>query len=63
VVDVELHHRDDRLEFRHEGRQHAQLVHPPQRALGIAVLEQQVEEDARGFGVARMSASIRSDWR
>jgi hypothetical protein len=51
VVHVELHHRDDGGEFGDEGRQHAQLVHPPQRPFGVAVLEQQVEEDAAGLGV------------
>ena len=55
VIDVELHHRDDGFEFRDEGRQHAQLVHPAQAAFGVAVLQQQIEEDALRFGVARAS--------
>ena len=51
VVDVELHHRDDGFELGDEGRQHAQFVHPAQGAFGVAVLEQQVEEDALRLGV------------
>lgn len=30
----------------------AQLVHPPERAFGIAMLEQQIKEDTHRFGVA-----------
>jgi hypothetical protein len=52
VIHVELHHRDDGGEFGQEGGEHAKLVHPPERAFGIAVLEQQVEEDAHRLGVA-----------
>ena len=52
VVHVELHHRDDRFEFRQEGRQHPQLVHPPQGAIRIAVFEHQTKEDPHRFGVA-----------
>ena len=51
VVHVELHHRHDRLELGDEGAQHPELVHAPERALGVAVLEQQREEDAVGLRV------------
>ncbi len=51
VIHVELHHRDDRLELGDEGGQHAQFVHPPQRPFGVAVLEQQIEEDPARFFV------------
>ena len=34
VVHVELHHRDDAAEVRHEAAEHAGLVHPPQHHLG-----------------------------
>ena len=51
VVDVELHHRHDRLEFRDIGGENPQFVHPAQCALGVAVLEEQVEKDPRRLGV------------
>ncbi len=50
VVHVELHHRHDRREFGNERAKHAEFVHPSQRALGVAPLEQHVEEDAVGLG-------------
>ena len=46
VVHVELHHRHDGFKFGNERGQHAKLVHPPQRAFRIAVLEQQIMENA-----------------
>ena len=51
MIIVELHHRHDRLEFGQEGRQHAKLVHPPKRAFRVAVLQQQVKEDARRLAI------------
>ena len=45
VIHVELHHRHDGFEFGDERGQHSQLVHPPQRPLGIAVFQQQIHED------------------
>ena len=55
VIHVELHHRHDRFELGDKRRQHAQLVHPAQRAVGIAVFQQQVEEDAPGlFRIAHL---------
>ena len=36
VVHVELHHRHDPAELRHEAAEHAGLVHAPQRRLGVA---------------------------
>ena len=50
MIHVELHHRHDGGEFRQECREHAELVHPPERALGVAVLQEQVEKDPVGFG-------------
>ena len=49
MVHVELHHRHDGLKFRDESGQHAQLVHPAQRAFGVAVFQQQIKENADGF--------------
>ena len=51
VVHVELHHRDDAAELGDEGAEHADLVHQPERPLGVVVAEQQVEEDAVGLRV------------
>jgi hypothetical protein len=51
VIDVELHHRDDGFEFRDEGRQHAQFVHPAQGCVRGCRVQQQVKEDALRFGV------------
>ena len=48
VIDVELHHRDDGFEFGHKGAQYTQFVHPPQRAFGVAVFQQQIHEQALG---------------
>ena len=50
VIDVELHHRHDGFEFRDEGAQHAQFVHPAQAAFGIAVFQQQIQKDALRLG-------------
>ena len=51
VVHVELHHRDDAAELGDEGAEHADLVHQPERPLGVVVAEQQLEEDAVGLRV------------
>ncbi len=45
VIHVELHHRAHGLELRQKGREHTKFVHAPQRALGIAVFQQQVEKE------------------
>ena len=37
VIDVELHHRDDALKLGDKGPQNAKLIHPAQRAFGVAV--------------------------
>ena len=58
VVHVELHHRDDAAELRDEGAEHADLVHQPQRPLGVVVPEQQLEEDAVRLGVGAHPSSI-----
>ena len=50
VVHVELHHRHDAAELGDEGTEDADLVHQPQRPLGVMVAEQQVQEDAVGLG-------------
>ena len=51
VIDVELHHRDDGFEFRDEGRQDPQFVHPAQAAFGVPVFQQQVKEQSLRLGV------------
>ncbi len=44
VIHVELHHRDDAAERRHEAAEHAGLVHPPQHGLGVVIRGQDLEE-------------------
>ena len=51
VVHVELHHRHDFAEGRHEAAEHAGLVHAPQHGLGIVLRRQDLEEQRVGFGV------------
>ncbi len=51
VIHIELHHRHDRGEFGDESVQNAQLVHPAQRPLGVAVIEQEIKEDADRLGI------------
>ena len=51
VVHVELHQRDDAAEFGHEAAEHAGLVHPPQRALGIAARGQDFQEQPVGLRI------------
>ena len=48
VVHVELHHRDDLAEGRHEAAEHAGLVHPPQHGLRVVLRGEDVEEQ-RGW--------------
>ena len=51
VIHIELHHRHDGLEFGDEGRQESQLIHAPQRALRVAVFQQEVQKYPPGFAV------------
>ena len=47
VVHVELHLRVDPAEIGHEAAEHARLVHPPQRGLGVVAAGQQLRGTAR----------------
>jgi hypothetical protein len=60
VVHVELHHRDDLAEIRHEAAEHAGLVHAAQDALGFAVRGQDFEEQAVGLPVVAAASAGRS---
>ena len=55
MVHVELHHRDDTTELRHEASEHAGLVHPSQRRFRIGMRRQQIEKNAVRLGVVTQS--------
>ncbi len=44
MIHVELHHRHDAAECRHEVAEHAGLVHPPQHGLAVVLRGQDLEE-------------------
>jgi hypothetical protein len=44
VVHIELHHRDDTAEGRHEAAEHAGLIHAPQHGLGVVLRGEDLEE-------------------
>ena len=51
VVHVELHLRDDPAEVGHEAAEHAGLVHPAQRDIGLVARGQHFEEEGIGARV------------
>ena len=58
VIHVVLHLRDDAAEIGDQAAQHAGLVHPPQRGLGIIARGKNLDEQAVGLGVR---AQLRAD--
>ena len=49
MIHIELHHRDDLAEGRHETAEHAGLVHAPQHGLGIVLGDDDFQEQLVGF--------------
>ena len=49
MIHVELHHRDDAAEIRHEAPEHAGLVHAPQHDLDVVLAGQHGEEQPVGL--------------
>ena len=49
VIHIELHHGDNRFKFRNKCRQNAQLIHPPQSPLRIAMFQQNIGKDTNGL--------------
>ena len=49
VIHVELHHRDDLAEGRHEAAEHAGLVHPPQHGFRVVLGGEDFQEQPVGF--------------
>ena len=49
VIHVELHHRDDLAEGRHETAEHAGFVHPPQHGFRVVLRGEDLEEQLVGL--------------
>ena len=58
VIHVELHHRDDLAEGRHEAAEHAGLVHAPQHGFRIVLRGEDFEEQPLASSSSRNSPSI-----